>query len=106
MATISVRVIEKFMPQSGENNGREWTRGGFAGAILDDESHSLAFSAFGKRKTAIIGTLRIGEVVIVDYQPESRKFMDKWYTELRLTDIKVASVIPSAGNDNQEQRQQ
>lgn len=93
MATISVRVIEVFMTQSGEKDGREWTRGGFAGAVLDDESRSLAFSTFGKKKTAIIETLKVGDVVIVEYQPESRKFMDKWYTELRLTDIMVAGVI-------------
>lgn len=93
MATISLRVIEVFTPQSGETNGREWIRGGFAGAVLDDESRSLAISTFGKKKTAIVGTLKVGDVVIAEYQPESRKFMDKWYTELRLTDIMVAGVV-------------
>lgn len=93
MATISVRVIEVFMEQSGENNGREWIRGGFVGSVLEDERRSLAFSTFGRKRTTIVNSLRIGDVVVVDYQPESRKFMDKWYTELRLTDIKVASVV-------------
>ena len=93
MATVSVRVIEVFMEQSGENNGREWIRGGFAGSVLEDEKRSLAFSTFGRKRTTIVNSLRIGDVVVVDYQPESRKFMDKWYTELRLTDIKVASVV-------------
>lgn len=106
MATISVRVNEVFMTQSGEKDGREWIRGGFAGAVLDDVSRTLAFSTFGKKKTAIIETLKVGDVVIVEYQPESRKFMDKWYTELRLTDIMVAGVVPSAGNDNKTQQQE
>lgn len=93
MATISVRVIEVFMEQSGENNGREWVRGGFVGSVLEDEKRSIAFSTFGRKRTAIVSNLRIGDVVVVEYQPESRKFMDKWYTELRLTDIMVAAVV-------------
>ena len=99
MATVSVRVIEVLMEQSGENNGLEWIRGGFVGSVLEDEKRSLAFSTFGRKRTTIASSLRIGEVVVVDYQPESRKFMDKWYTELRLTGIRVASVVVNPKND-------
>ena len=93
MATVSVRVIEVLMEQSGENNGREWIRGGFVGAVLEDEKRSLAFLTYGRKRTTIVNSLRVGDVVVVEYRPESRKFMGKWYTELRLTDIMVAAAV-------------
>ena len=81
--------------QSGENERGEWVRGGMVIETLESPSVKLAMSTFGKRRTHLISQLAIGEVVVVTYQPESREFMGKWYTELR-----VGEVMTTTKQDN------
>lgn len=87
MAQISGKVIAILPVQSGENERGEWQRGGVVIETLESPSVKLALSTFGKRRTEQIQHLTLGEVVVVSYSPESREFMGKWYTELRLTEV-------------------
>ena len=87
MAQISGRVITILPVVSGENERGEWQRGGVVIETLESPSTKLALSTFGKRRTEQILQLTLGEVVVVSYSPESREFMGKWYTELRLTEV-------------------
>ena len=91
MAQISGRVIEVFVPQSGENERGEWIRGGIVIETLDTPAVKVAFSTFGKRRTEQCTALHVGEIVYVEYNPESRQFGDKWYTDLRIRQIMVAN---------------
>lgn len=91
MAQISGKVIAILPVQSGENERGEWVRGGLVIETLESPSVKLALSTFGKRRTMQIEELKLGEVVVVTYAPESREFMGKWYTELRLTEIMVTA---------------
>lgn len=87
MALISGKVISILPVVSGENERGEWQRGGVVIETLDSPSVKLAMSTFGKKRTEQIQWLKIGEIVVVMYQPESREFMGKWYTELRLVEL-------------------
>lgn len=87
MAQISGKVIDILPVQSGENERGEWQRGGVVIETLETPSVMLAFTTFGKRRTEQIQQLTLGEVIVVTYAPESRVFMGKWYTELRLTEV-------------------
>lgn len=87
MAQISGKVIAILPEQSGENERGEWHRSGVVIETLESPSAKVALSTFGKRRCEQIKQLKLGEVIIVTYAPESREFMGKWYTELRLTEI-------------------
>lgn len=87
MAQISGKVIAIMPVVSGENERGEWQRGGVVIETLETPSTKLALSTFGKRRTEQIQQLKLGEVIVVMYTPESREFMGKWYTELRLIDV-------------------
>jgi len=87
MAQISGKVITILPAISGENERGEWVRGGVVIETLESPSVKLAFSTFGKRRTEQIQQLTLGEVIVVTYAPESREFMGKWYTELRLIEV-------------------
>lgn len=87
MAQISGKVISILPVVSGENERGEWQRGGVVIETLESPSVKLALSTFGKRRTEQIQHLTLGEVIVVSYAPESREFMGKWYTELRLTEV-------------------
>lgn len=98
MAQISGKVICILPVVSGENERGEWVRGGVVIETLESPSVKLAFSTFGKRRTEQIKQLTLGEVVMVTYAPESREFMDKWYTELRLTELLTTKKNPAGNN--------
>lgn len=98
MAQISGKVICILPVVSGENERGEWVRGGVVIETLESPSVKLAFSTFGKRRTEQIQQLTLGEVVMVTYAPESREFMDKWYTELRLTKVLTTKKNPAGNN--------
>ena len=87
MAQISGKVISILPVVSGENERGEWQRGGVVIETLESPSTKLALSTFGKRRTEQIQHLTLGEVIVVSYSPESREFMGKWYTELRLIEV-------------------
>lgn len=87
MAQISGKVIAILPEVSGENERGEWVRGGMVIETLESPSVKLALSTFGKRRTEQIKQLKLGEVIVVSYSPESREFMGKWYTELRITEV-------------------
>lgn len=87
MAQISGKVLALLPVQSGENERGEWQRSGVVIETLESPSVKLALSTFGKRRTQVIQQLTLGEVIVVTYAPESREFMGKWYTELRVTEI-------------------
>lgn len=87
MAQISGKVISVLPVVSGENERGEWQRGGVVIETLESPSTKLALSTFGKRRTEQIQHLNLGEVIVVTYAPESREFMGKWYTELRLIEV-------------------
>lgn len=97
MAQISGKVITTLPVQSGENERGEWVRGGVVIETLESPSVKLALSTFGKRRTEQIQQLTLGEIIVVSYSPESREFMGKWYTELRLTE--VLTTAKKATND-------
>lgn len=101
MAQISGRVIVKMPVVSGENERGEWQRGGMVVETLEEPHVKLAFSTFGKRRTEEIQGLLLGQIVVVNYQPETREFMGKWYTELRVINILVAESSVRKGGNNE-----
>lgn len=98
MAQISGKVIAILPIVSGENERGEWQRGGVVIETLESPSAKVALSTFGKRRTQLIQQLTLGEVIIVTYAPESREFMGKWYTELRLTEILTTAKNSAVNN--------
>lgn len=98
MAQISGKVIAILPVVSGENQRGEWQRGGVVIETLETPSVKIALSTFGKQRTQLIQQLTLGEIIVVTYAPESREFMGKWYTELRLTGMLTAAKNPAGNN--------
>lgn len=101
MSQISGKVISILPVVSGENKRGEWQRGGVVIETFESPSVKLALSTFGKQRTEQIQQLAPGEVIVVSYSPESREFMGKWYTELRLTEVLTTarSTTPKISED-------
>lgn len=91
-----MRLIAKFVKDldvvSGETERGSWCRGGMVVRTLDDREQLVAFTAFGEEKCNACSAFRVDDIVQVSFQPESREFGDKWFTDLRLTSVQLVGV--------------
>lgn len=88
-----MKLIAKFVKSldvvSGEGERGPWCRGGMVVRTLDDREQLVAFMAFGEEKCAKCNALKVDDIVAVTFQPESREFGDKWYTDLRMLGVSL-----------------
>lgn len=86
-------VTAKLAPETRESKqGKTFTKTTFA--IVTDGKYpkTIAFNDFG---TANINNRNIGDEIIVSFNPESREYKGKYYTELVAYKIElVAAVAP------------
>lgn len=91
-----MRLIAKFVKAldvvSGETERGTWCRGGMVVRTLDDREQLVAFTAFGEEKCKACSALKIDDIVQVSFQPESREFGEKWFTDLRLISVQLVGV--------------
>ena len=87
MAQVTGKVIAHLEKVEGENEKGTWVRGGVLIRTLDDRSRMLAVKAFGTERVEQLESLKQGEVVVLEYRPESREFNGQWYTDLYCTNV-------------------
>lgn len=87
MAQVTGKVIAHLEKVEGENEKGAWVRGGVLLQTLDDRPRMLAVKAFGTERVALLESLKQGEVVVLEYRPESREFQGQWYTDLYCTNV-------------------
>jgi hypothetical protein len=83
-----VGIFIKALPEiSGVSDRGEWVRGGLVIETQGSYPTKVAFTAFGEERVGAVRTLGAGELVSVDFSPESREYGGKWYTDLRVSRI-------------------
>lgn len=90
MAQLTGKVTRILDEVSGETTNGSWVRGGFVVESQGDTPHTVAFTTFGDRKAQLVRSLRPGQLVVVNYYPESREFNEKFYTDLMVQTIMLA----------------
>lgn len=82
MQTINGKIV-KFLPkQEGDSQRGHWVKAGFVIEYGDEYPKKAAFSLFGEDRLQMCKGLKEGTPVQVSYNPESREYQDRWYTEL------------------------
>jgi len=79
---ISGKVFALLQEQSGEGKNGRWVKQDFVIETVDQFPKKVCFSAWGD-KAADIKKLKTGDAVTIGFNPESREFNGKWYTDLR-----------------------
>lgn len=101
MAQITGKVIEFLPIVEGENEKGRWMRSGFVIMPLEGYSDPVCISVFGAQHVDSLQPLKIGQVVIVNYRPQSRKVGDKWFTDIKCQSVAYAVNAPlGKGGDN------
>lgn len=97
---ITGKLIQLLPDVSGESARGPWVRGGFVIETEGDFPRKVAFTAFGEERVAMAKSIPMGTLVQVTFNPESREFNDKWYTDLRASRIQPfvpGQMPPAAG---------
>lgn len=89
------------MPEvSGESARGPWVKGGFIIETEGDYPRKVAFITFGEERVAMAKNIALGTLVQVSFNPESREFNERWYTDLRASRIQpfVPGQMPPAAS--------
>jgi len=95
---ITGKLIQLLPNVEGESARGHWVRGGFVIETGDDYPRKVAFTLFGEERIAMVQNIAMGTMVQVTFNPESREFNEKWYTDLRCSNIQpfVPGQMPPA----------
>lgn len=101
MAQITGKVIELLPIVEGENEKGRWMRSGLIIMPLEGSNDPVCISVFGEKHVQGLQPLKIGQVVIVNYRPQSRKVEERWFTDLKCQSIAYAVSVPlQKGGEN------
>jgi hypothetical protein len=90
MQTLTGRIV-KFLPkQEGDSTRGHWVKAGFVIEYGDEYPKKAAFGLFGEERMQQCKGLKEGDLVQVSYNPESREYNERWYTELNC--IRLSAV--------------
>lgn len=94
MQTITGKII-KFLPKTeGDSaSGKHWVKAGFVIEYGDEYPAKAAFSLFGEQRLQQCAGLKEGDEVIVDFNPQSREYNEKWYTDLQCIHVTLAQNL-------------
>ena len=79
---ITGKVLQLLAEQTGAGKNGTWVRRDFVIETTDQYPKKICFSGWGD-KAAQVNGLQPGQSVKVSFNPESREFNGKWYTDLR-----------------------
>lgn len=84
--------------QTGAGKNGQWTKQDFVIETIEQYPKKVCFSAWND-KASVVSTLKPGVQVSVAFNPESREFNGKWYTDLRVWKIDVQGGSPAPSMD-------
>ena len=100
---ITGKLIQLLPDVSGESARGPWVKGGFVIETEGDYPRKVAFVTFGEERVAMAKSIPLGTLVQVNFNPESREFNERWYTDLRASRIQPfvpGPMPPAAGGYN------
>ena len=91
------RLTGKLAVQSGRSAKGEWARQDFLMEVQDGNFPStVCFSLWGADRVKELEKYQVGDTVKVSFNPVSREFNGRWYTDLRAWRISGASAASAA----------
>ncbi|NPA68576.1 MAG: DUF3127 domain-containing protein [Chlorobi bacterium] len=93
---ITGKLIKKLPEQTGEGKFGKWIKQEFVIETQDQYPKKVCFSTWGD-KTDILKKFSEGDIITVSFNPESREYNERWYTDLRAWKI--------TGTENQDNKE-
>ena len=100
-----MEIIGKFIKvlpeQTGESARGPWIKGGFVIETEEQFAKQLAFTLWGEEKVAIIRNMPINTQIKVYFNPESREYNERWYTDLTCFRIDTFNPVVTSASAQQ-----
>lgn len=93
---IEGKFIKTLQKVEGESERGPWVRGGFVIETFGEYPRKVAFSLFGEDRVKMAEGMAEGTPVDVYFNPESREWGDKWFTDLKATNVRPMSAAAPA----------
>lgn len=81
-AEIEGKLIKTLPLQTGDGKFGKWVKQDFVIETLDQFPKKVCFSAWGD-KSDDLKNLSEGDKIKISFNPESREFKERWYTDLK-----------------------
>lgn len=96
MANEVIGKIFKFLPErTGQGNNGPWINLGVVVETTNDRvPRKVALQFWGDRANEI-KKYPVGSEVKLSFDPESREYMERWYTDLRVWKIETVGATPN-----------
>lgn len=88
---ITGKLIQILQPVVGEGRNGQWKKQEFVIETNDQYPKRVAFSLWGE-KTLLLNNIKEGTDIKVSFNPESREYNGRWFTELRAWRIENAGT--------------
>jgi len=103
MAKLKVKKV--FPLESGTSKaGKAWSKISVLCETDGTYPKDVVVSYSGNKDVETAKTLQVGHIIETTYQPESREFNGRWYTELKCWGIEVVgkNSAPQAANEQED----
>jgi len=95
MGELTGEVIAVLQKEGGQSKaGKEWSKQTVILETPGQYATKVAVDLWGDK----VGSLSVGEITTVSYNPESREHNSRWYTTLKVWKTVSGSSTPSATN--------
>ncbi|MEA2043738.1 MAG: DUF3127 domain-containing protein [Bacteroidota bacterium] len=95
---LSGKIVKILPEQSGQGKFGKWIKQEFIVETTDKFPKKVCFTAWGD-KTDHVKNLFDGDEVTVSFNPESREYNERWYTDLKAWRIEKGSSNSSPSNE-------
>ena len=93
---ITGRIVNLLEPVTGQGKNGQWKKQEFIIETTDQYPKKVIFSMWGE-KVDVLTNYKVGEDVKVSFNPESREYNGRWYTDLRAWRIDRAGAASQPG---------
>jgi hypothetical protein len=102
---ITGKLSEILPEQSGQGRNGNWTKLSFVLETQDQYPKKICIDAWGDKVDAI-KSMKINDVIKVDFDVESREYNGKWYTNIKAWRIEKqgagSSNLPSSSSSSSQ----
>ncbi len=86
---VKGRFVKYLPEESGVSKaGKEWKKNGFVIETDGNYSKTICFNIWGDR-TALVTNLKVGEMITVKFDVESREYNGKYFSEIKAYAIEL-----------------
>lgn len=89
---ISGKLIKILPEVRGESARGPWVKGSFVIETDGEYPRTVAFTVFGEDRLAMVNSIPLNSPVVVSFNPESREYQERWYTDLRCS--RIQNLVP------------